>query len=105
MLKWGSNQAIKKQMQPGKYLPRNQETAFQSNVVKIKESLTFKAVVSIKPQFGMRNNSTRISAKMFVEVSAVVDPLTHDCGFNWAWWLEHSELNKTFPSNNKKKLL
>lgn len=24
--------------------------------------------------------------------SAVVFPLTHDYGFNWAWWLEHSEL-------------
>lgn len=71
-------------MQPGKYLPRNQETAFQSNVEKIKESLTFKAVVSIKPQSGMRNNSTRISAKTFVKVSAVAEPLTHDCGFNWA---------------------
>lgn len=92
-------------MQQGKYSPRNQETAFQSNVEKIKESLTFKAVVSIKPQSGMCNNSPRISAKMFVKFSAVADPLTHDCGFNWAWWLEHSELNKTFPSNNKKNLL
>lgn len=74
---------LKKPMQPGKYLPRNQETAFQ-NIEKIKESLTFKAVVSIKPQSGMRNNSPRISAKMFIEVSAVADPPTHDCGFNWA---------------------
>lgn len=46
-----------------------------------------------------------------MEVSAVAVWLTHQCGSNWAWLLEHSELNISerkifntiFPFNNNKK--